>query len=236
MHRNQWLASVGITGWNGSESPAGLRRNTQTMVSGIADVELARAEREVAQGLPVWSEVHLATWAATYKAFGARPNRTPCSAEALRKRVLAQGGVPRINPVVDLYNAISLRYAVPVGGEDADRYVGAPRLVRADGTEPFDTQANGQPISETPDRGEVVWRDDTGVTCRRWNWRQGTRTRLSVESMRMWFILEGLEGMPRSAFFEAGEQLLESLLALCPGATATKLVIEARDCPYMDAN
>jgi DNA/RNA-binding domain of Phe-tRNA-synthetase-like protein len=50
--------------------------------------------------------------------FGAKPQRTPCSAEALRKRVLKDGSMPAIDPIVDLYNAISLRYAIPVGGEN----------------------------------------------------------------------------------------------------------------------
>jgi DNA/RNA-binding domain of Phe-tRNA-synthetase-like protein len=71
-----------------------------------------------------------------------------------------------------------------------------------------------------------VWRDDVGVTCRRWKWRQGARTRLTEESTRMWFILERLEAMPRDALLEAGQQLLEGLLALCPGALAREMLIE----------
>ena len=47
-----------------------------------------------------------------------------------------------------------------------------------------------------PSPGEVIWCDDTGVTCRRWNWRQGIRTRLGVEVQQMRFILESLPQMP----------------------------------------
>ena len=64
-------------------------------------------------------------------------------------------------------------HQVPLGGEDLNRYLGAPRLLRANGTEPFDTVATGAAVIEYPDLGEVVWRDDAGVTCRRWNWRKG---------------------------------------------------------------
>lgn len=103
-------------------------------------------------------------------------NRTPCSASALRKRVLKEGTLPPLDPVVDIYNAISIRYAIPVGGENLAAYSGAPRLTLADGSEPFDTVKEGQPGVEHPDAGEVIWRDDVGVTCRRWNWRQGVRT------------------------------------------------------------
>lgn len=97
-----------------------------------------------------------------------------------------------LDPVVDLYNAVSIRYAVPVGGENFAAYAGMPQLVVADGTETFDTMKDGKPESESPEAGEVVWRDDTGITCRRWNWRQGVRTRLSVADSSMWFILESL--------------------------------------------
>lgn len=179
---------------------------------------LADACAVVLAGGPIWAEAHLASWAEAYARFGAKPNRTPCSAQALRKRVLKDGGLPAINPVVDLYNAISLRYAIPVGGENFDAYAGRPRLVVADGTEPFDTMASGEAIIEHPTPGEVVWRDDLGVTCRRWNWRQGSRTRLDASGGRMWFILESLATMPQDALDEAGEVFVDGLRHLVPGA------------------
>lgn len=90
---------------------------------------------------PAWAEAHLASWSDAYVVFGAKPNRTPCSAQALRKRVLKDGTLSTINPIVDLYNAISLKYAVPVGGENFDAYVGRPHLTIADGSETFDTMS-----------------------------------------------------------------------------------------------
>jgi DNA/RNA-binding domain of Phe-tRNA-synthetase-like protein len=94
--------------------------------------------------------------------------------------------------LTDLYNAVSVQHLVPIGGEDLDCYDGPPRLVVADGTESFETVADGQPVVAHPDIAEVVWRDDTGVTCRRWNWRQCTRTRLTPTTTRALFILDGL--------------------------------------------
>jgi len=107
--------------------------------------------------------------AEVFRRFGAKPQRTPCSAEALRKRALRDRRLPSIDPVVDLYNAISIEYAVPVGGENLAAYVGQPKLTVADGTEAFDTMKDGVPFQESPEPGEVIWRDDEGVTCRRWN-------------------------------------------------------------------
>lgn len=172
----------------------------------------------VREGGPEWADAHLAAWADVYARFGAKPNRTPCSAQALRKRVLKDGTLPSINPVVDLYNAISLRYAVPVGGENLATYSGTPRLTVADGTEGFDTVTNGEPAIEHPLSGEVIWRDDLGVTCRRWNWRQGTRTRLNGGEESIWFVLEALSAMPHDRLEQAGAALADDLRALMPAA------------------
>lgn len=176
----------------------------------------------VSAGGAPWADAHLASWSETYLRFGAKPNRTPCSAQALRKRVEKDGKVPTINPVVDLYNAISLRYALPVGGENYDAYIGRPRLTIAAGTEVFETVGNGEAIKECPAPGEAIWRDDAGVTCRRWNWRQCSRTRLDTMTGRMWFLLESLETMPENALEEAGDMLTDGLSRLMPGCGILK--------------
>jgi DNA/RNA-binding domain of Phe-tRNA-synthetase-like protein len=193
--------------------------------SGVAAAALARACRAVTAEDTPWAEAHLAAWAEAFKGFGAKPKRTPCSAEALRKRVLRDGDMPSIDPVVDLYNAVSIRYAVPVGGENIAAYVGEPRLLIAEGTELFDTVKEGEIAHESPEPGEVVWRDDLGVTCRRWNWRQGVRTRLSAEASRMWFILESLPAMPLDALHAAGDELIDGLRRMMPGAVIDKQLI-----------
>ena len=185
----------------------------------VADHMLENAIAAVWNGEPAWAEAHLEAWREVFRRFGAKAQRTPCSAEALRKRVLREGSLPRIHPVVDLYNAISLSFAVPVGGENLAAYVGTPRLVVATGTEAFDTIRDGQPAEEHPEAGEVVWRDDHGVTCRRWNWRQGVRTRLDSEARQMWFILESLPQMPLAALHQAGDELAGGLHAMMPNAS-----------------
>ncbi|BBE74998.1 MULTISPECIES: B3/B4 domain-containing protein [Enterobacteriaceae] len=184
----------------------------------VGEAALARACAEVVAGGPDWAQAHLDAWSEVFKRFGAKPKRTPCSADALRKRVLRDGSMAAIDPVVDLYNAISLRYAIPVGGENLAAYVGAPRLVIAEGTERFDMMKDGQLAEESPEPGEVVWRDDLGVTCRRWNWRQGVRTRLSATDSQMWFILESLPEMPIDALHAAGDELAAGLQEMMPGS------------------
>ncbi|WP_315316177.1 B3/4 domain-containing protein [Pantoea vagans] len=192
----------------------------------VASDALKSACQQVIQDDVVWADAHLAAWAEVFRAFGAKAKRTPCSAEALRKRVLRDGTLPAIDPVVDLYNAISIRYALPVGGENIAAYTGAPRLVIADGSERFDTVKEGEVVYESPEPGEVVWRDDEGVTCRRWNWRQGVRTRLDASARQMWFILESLPAMPLDALQQASDELVSGLQQMMTGAQIGKTLLE----------
>jgi DNA/RNA-binding domain of Phe-tRNA-synthetase-like protein len=177
-----------------------------------SDAALRAAEEHLrARGLArAADDPHVAAWRGAFGAFGAKPSRFPSSAEALMSRVIKGGELPRINVLVDLYNAVSVRYAVPVGGEDADRLDGTLRLTVAEGGEPFEVR--GQPVSDDPVRpGEVVWRDDTGVTCRRWNWRQGARTQLTEQTGNAFFVFDRLATLP-DAELEAAVGALEAAL------------------------
>ncbi|MER7504062.1 B3/4 domain-containing protein [Nonomuraea pusilla] len=154
-------------------------------------------------------------WKDAYRGFGAKPQRTRPSVDALTRRM----PLPEINLVVDAYNTVSVRHALPIGGEDLDRYDGPARLVRAAGDEASE-EALG-----TPEPGEVIWRDDTGVTCRRWNWRQVARTRLTEETVNALFLLERLEPMTLEELKEAGEELADLLTRLSPDVRIATRVI-----------
>jgi DNA/RNA-binding domain of Phe-tRNA-synthetase-like protein len=200
--------------------------NVRNAESDARSASLLGAACEALDTAP-WAEAHLEAWRDAYRAFGAKPQRTPCSAEALRRRALKDGRLPTVNAVVDLYNAVSVRFAIPVGGEDADLYAGSPALIRAIGGEPFDTIHDGRPQIEPVDPGEVVWRDALGVTCRRWNWRQGARTRIGADTTSMWFVLERLDPMPIDALEQAGAELVDGLKVLSPGLRASTLMLRA---------
>ncbi|MEE1755345.1 B3/B4 domain-containing protein [Streptomyces sp. SP18CS02] len=199
----------------------GLVNGPSDAVSSALLDDAARRLADRLGGRAPHEDPHIAAWRDAYGAFGAKPSRTRNSAEALARRALADGGLPRINLLVDAYNAVSVAHLIPVGGEDSDRVRGTMRLVRATGEEPFVTVAGGDEVVEHPDAGEIVWRDDEGVTCRRWNWRQGPRTRLTEESVNAIFLLEGLAPMTRGELEVAGAELVESLEKLCPGAEIT---------------
>lgn len=176
---------------------------------------------------------HIAAWREAYQAFGAKPNRTRNSLEALVRR--ADAGLPRVNRLTDLYNAISVMHQIPLGGEDLARYSGPPRLVRATGQEPFDTIASGEPVVEYPDAGEVLWCDDDGVTCRRWNWRQGRRTQLRDETTSALFILDALAPMSTESLLAAGADLTKHLSTLGSEVVSVQRLISHRPAPHSTA-
>jgi DNA/RNA-binding domain of Phe-tRNA-synthetase-like protein len=187
---------------------------------------LRRAEEAAAgflAGTPVEELPHVAAWREAYRLFGAKPQRTRNSLEALTRR--APAGLPRLNRLTDIYNAISVLHQVPLGGEDLTCYAGSPRLIRAAGTESFETVANGQAAVEHPDPGEVVWCDDAGVTCRRWNWRQSPRTQLTPHTTAAFFILDALAPMTDSDLTVTADALLAHVQVLGSDVrVATRLI------------
>jgi DNA/RNA-binding domain of Phe-tRNA-synthetase-like protein len=207
---------VVATGVRGGPSDAG------------SDAALSRAEQSARSrlaGAAPESLPEIAAWREAFLGFGVKPRAARSSVEALVRRVDA--GLPRINRLTDLYNAVSVEHLVPVGGEDLDRYAGPPRLVRAAGDEPFDTTADGEPVTVMADPGEVVWRDDLGVTCRRWNWRQCVRTRLDETTANVLVIVDGLAPLSDEALEVAGAALIDALTTGTPGATATSRLLRA---------
>jgi DNA/RNA-binding domain of Phe-tRNA-synthetase-like protein len=204
----------------------GLRHDYRVMLLAVDGIEpgpsdeasealLSAAEAWATQALanqPANEVPHVAAWREAYRSFGAKPQRTRNSLEALMRR--AANGLPRVNRLTDVYNAISLLHQVPLGGEDLGHYRGAPRLVRATGEESFDTTANGETVIEHPEPGEVVWCDDAGVTCRRWNWRQCSRTSLTDETTTAVFILDALDPMNDDELAAATDALADALSGL----------------------
>jgi len=182
-----------------------------------------KAAREALRERPVEDLPHVAAWRDAYRAFGAKPQRTRNSLEALLRR--AETGLPRINRLTDLYNAISVLHQIPLGGEDLTRYCGPPRLVRATGQEPFDTMAEGRTVIEHPEPGEVVWCDDAGVTCRRWNWRQARRTALHDDTTAALFILDALDPLTDDVLTTAADDLVEHLARIAPDVRSARRLI-----------
>ncbi len=121
------------------------------------------------------------------------------SIEALLKRVSNGNHIGNINPLVDIYNSISLKYALPCGGEDIDRFQGDLLLTKASGNEEF--VVLGTDENSPPYEGEIVYKDELGAVCRCWNWREAVRTMLTEETKNAFLCIE-LVDESRFAEFE----------------------------------
>ncbi|GAB7191529.1 hypothetical protein NUM3379_22370 [Kineococcus sp. NUM-3379] len=179
----------------------------------MSDRLLAESEmhaRAFFDSQPLEEHPNVVAWREAYRAFGAKPQRTRPSMEALLRRV--PDGLPRVDRITDIYNAVSVRYVIPIGGEDLTGYSGPARLVRAKGSELFEATAHGSLVIEHPEPGEVVWADDDGVTCRRWNWRQCSRTRITTSTTSAFFVFDAL-GSTNDSDLRVAEESLVRMLA-----------------------
>ncbi len=164
--------------------------NNQGQATKITDL-IRQAEAEVKSkfaDLALADHPTIKAWRQAYKSFGAKGY--PSSIEALAKRVTKDQPLNPINKLVDLYNYISLKYLLPVGGEDLDQVQGNIQLAKASGTEEF--IALGESEQRAPKEGEVVYKDDQGIICRRFNWREADRTKLEPETKQAVVVIETL--------------------------------------------
>src|SRR3989344_1414458 len=134
----------------------------------------------------------IAVWRNVYNSFGSKPRDYRPSIEALIRSILNGRGIRHINKLVDIYNYISLRHVVPVGGEDLDKTEGNLYLKFSSGNEKF--LALGSDKEDNPYDGEVIYCDGgNNVLCRRWNWREPDRTKLTNDTKNAIIVIEGFD-------------------------------------------
>ena len=124
------------------------------------------------------------------------------------KRVANGRTIPSINPLVDIYNAASLRFGLPVGAEDSDRFVGDLRLTVTDGGDDFLLIGDEKNNPTLPN--ELCYKDDIGAVCRCLNWRDGERTMVTEHTKNAFLIIEALD--------PEGQKRLQEALAFIEGS------------------
>ncbi len=149
------------------------------------------------------------------------------SIEALLKRIDKGVGVGSINPVVDLYNAVSLRYGLPSGVEDIDSFVGDLRLTVTAGGDGFLALGDPEPDPTLP--GEVCYLDDVGAVCRCWNWRDGQRTMATEKTKNAFMIIECVDPTRREALEGAMAELAKGVRDDLGGTVAAAKIMTRDD-------
>ncbi len=160
-------------------------------------------------------------WREAFKEFKTKKGARS-SIEALLKRASKGNHVGSINPLVDIYNSISLKYALPCGGEDIDTFNGDVRLTKAIGDEEFITY--GSEKSEPPYENEIIYKDDSGAICRCWNWRESVRTMLTEETTNAFLCIETIDNNREDVFQTAINELKEMMQKYLGGNLEIKIL------------
>ena len=174
-------------------------------------------------GASIPDHPRVAPWRAAYRAFGAKPKDHPSSIENLMRRVAKGGRLPHISKLVDLYNVVSLRHLVPVGGEDLSTVEGDVELAFAGANEPA-VRLLGEPEARPPKPGEVIYRDAVGALCRRWNWKEADRTKLTDRTRDGFLVVEALPPVTRAELEAALADLANMVRSHCGGAVRIEIL------------
>jgi DNA/RNA-binding domain of Phe-tRNA-synthetase-like protein len=216
--------AIGVVGASGIDN-----RGVNAEVATFLDEQTERV-REAWSTERLGTDPKIAAWRDAYRAFGAKPKKHRSSIENLIRTILDGAGIPSINPAVDVYNAMSLKHCVPCGGDDLDRVAGDIRLTIATGEERF-VPLNGEE-AVFPRPGEVIYRDDEDVLCRRWNWRECDKSKMTEESVHLCLVVEALPPIMADDVRRIAAELAEAIEARCGGSVAARLA--TRETPSVE--
>ena len=215
-------AVIGVVVAEGMKPASEVPQEDADEIARLLDRANIAAERHLTSDT-ISENAPVKAWREAYRAFKTKKGAR-CSIENLLKRVLKGKPVGSITPAVDIYNAVSLTYALPVGGEDIDAFEGDLRLGLTEGGDAFLPLGDNESDDPTLP-GELCYRDDAGAVCRCWNWRDGVRTALTDDSKNAFLIIECVEP-ERAADCEAAINKLAELVERYLGATIrTKALI-----------
>lgn len=171
--------------------------------------ESIKAAREKFQGAKLKEHPDLVCYREAFRKLGINPNKFPSSVEALTGRVIKGGGLPDINPAVNLANAVSLKYTLPMGAHDLDTVQGDMHVRFSKAGDIFTPFGQNEP--EVLEEGELVYIDGREVRTRRWIWRQSDKGKVTEASKNIFFPIDGFSDYNREAVLAAREELAQHL-------------------------
>src|SRR5512139_4099155 len=189
------------------------------------DALLTRAVEEMKKnfiGDKAQDHPRIKPWRTAFSKLAISGSKFPSSIESMARRVLKGDPFPKINPLVDLYNSVSLRYLVPMGGHDLDTIEGNISLRFAEGWEPFSPMGGGETV--TVPKGELVYRDDREVLTRNWVWRQCEKDKATERTRRIFIPIDVLGEVGRERAHEIIRDLSKLLPALLGAMTFSSVL------------
>ena len=161
-------------------------------------------------------------WKKAYSFFRANPKKYKSSIENLYRMILEGIELRHINKVVDIYNYISIKHMVPIGGDNLDKIDGDIVLKFAQGNEPF-VQLNSKEIAN-PKKGEIIYTDNKDVLCRRWNWRECDKSKMTEATKNITLVVEGLPPITKNEIELVISELSELVQNICGGKITTYIL------------
>lgn len=126
-----------------------------------------------------------------FQKFDINPNKYQCSVEAMFNRISKGKQIPNINPLVNLNNAISLKYTLPMGTHDLSKSEKDIEMRYSKEGDIFKPM-NGEE-TETPEKGEIVYAVGNQVRTRRWTWRQSEEGKIDSSTNYVFFPIDGFK-------------------------------------------
>lgn len=139
----------------------------------------------------VKEEPYIIPYREAFKAIDINPNKYMCSIEALLTRLSKGKDLPSINPIVDLGNALSVKYRLPIGIHDIDNFKGNIEIRKGKETDTFTPFGGGE--VEHPEENEYVYVSGNEVKTRKWTWRQGEKSKITEESTNLFIPIDGFD-------------------------------------------
>lgn len=172
--------------------------------------------RTALEGVALKESPEILPYREAFRALGINPNKYPCSIEALLTRIAKGKGMPSINPLVDLGNAVSLGHRLPIGAHDMATFHGGVLEVRpAAAGDRFVPFGGGE--AEQPDPGEIVYISGQEVRTRRWTWRQSEAGKITPDTAGVLYPIDGFLAVNRQEVLAARDELAR-LAGELPGA------------------
>lgn len=166
-------------------------------------------------------------WRRAFARMGLKPTQYRCAAEALLRRLRKEGSLPPLHPLVDLCNAVSMAYAIPIAVFDLAHVAGSLQVRHATGDEDY-LAFSGE--HERPDAGEVIFADEQAhVHARRWCNRQSALSAVRPDTARVLIVAEGMHDAAAREVPELLGELARELAALW-GASVRSAVL-TREAP-----